>query len=287
MARDKNPVPISGLEKTVADALKKANLTPTELQRVLKTVKKPQPSTNTYDHSVCSAKSRIMIISDSHIGNKEFKPHLLDKAFAYAKMYKPEAIYHIGDILEGMSGRPGHVYELSHIGATQQINYAAELLAKTPVKIYAITGNHDQWFYGKGDAGLDVGQSLEDKLGKKKFEYLGMNEADIMLSGKTKMKIFHPNDGTAYATSYKLQKLMESFTGGEKPQILVEGHYHKAMYMFNRNIHGFEAGTLCGQTGWMRGKKIPAHMGYWMVDLSLKQSGEIADITPKFIASYD
>jgi predicted phosphodiesterase len=283
----RNTKPIKTLEDTVTTALQKAKLSPKEMERLLATIKQPMPSVRTYDHHVASTHAKIMFISDSHIGHKEFKPELLNKAFAYAKAYKPVAIYHSGDIIEGMSGRPGHIYELSHIGATAQINYASELLSKSPVKIYGITGNHDQWLHNKGDAGLDVGQSLEDKIGKSKFEYLGMNEADIMLNGKTKLKLFHPNDGTAYATSYKLQKLMESFSGGEKPQILVEGHYHKALYMFNRNIHGFEAGTLCGQTGWMRGKKIPAQTGFWMVDVRMKKTGEVEGITPEFIASYD
>jgi len=64
------------------------------------------------------------------------------------------------------------------------------------------------------------------------------------------------------ATSYKLQKLIESFSVGVKPHIVLSGHYHKALYMFSRGVHGLECGTLCGQTAWMRGKKIPAHMGF-------------------------
>ena len=82
-----------------------------------------------------------------------------------------------------------------------------------------------------------------------------------------------------------MQKLMESFTGGEKPNILVQGHYHKALYMFNRNIHGLEAGTMCGQTSWMRGKKIPAHKGFWIIDLSLGKGG-IGKFAPAFYPGY-
>mgnify|MGYP007071618820 FL=1 len=274
--------------ETLTKSLVKANLSEKEIAYLLKQVKRPLPSVKTHDHSIDSKAMRFMVISDTHIGNKEFKPEMLQMAFAYAKRYNPEAIYHAGDILEGMSGRPGHVYELSQVGATAQMNYAASLLETSPVKIYAITGNHDQWFHIKGDAGLDIGQSLEDKLGKEKFEYLGMNEADILLTPHIKMKLFHPNDGTAYATSYKLQKLIESFTGGEKPNMVFEGHYHKAMYMFNRNVHGFEAGTLCGQTGWMWGKKIPAHMGFWMVDVRFSKDGKsITGVSPEFVPYYE
>jgi predicted phosphodiesterase len=98
--------------------------------------------------------------------------------------------------------------------------------------------------------------------------------------------LFHPNDGTAYATSYKIQKLAESFEGGKKPHILIEGHYHKALYAFIRNIHCFESGTLCSQTQFMRGKKISAHKGFFIVELEASKNG-IESISPKFYPAYE
>lgn len=283
MARKKESI-----DDKILTELKNANLTEQERDRLYKAIKHPDTSARTFDHSISSNRHRFMVISDSHIGHKDFKPEILQHAFAYAKKFKPEAIYHPGDVVEGMSGRPGHIYELTHIGATPQVNYAAELLADTPVKIFAITGNHDQWYYNKANGGLDVGEQLQDKLGKDKFEYLGMNEADIMLTPNVRMKMFHPNDGTAYAQSYKLQKLIESFTGGDKPNVVFEGHYHKALYMFTRNVHGFESGTLCGQTPFMRGKKIPAHMGFWAVEITYDKAGkQIDSIRPEFVAHYE
>jgi len=83
-----------------------------------------------------------------------------------------------------------------------------------------------------------------------------------------------------------MQKLMESFGGGEKPEILAEGHYHKALYMFNRNIHGIESGTMCDQTGWMRGKKIPAHTGFWILDIYHAKKGGVERINPQFVPLY-
>jgi hypothetical protein len=56
--------------------------------------------------------------------------------------------------------------------------------------------------------------------------------------------------------------------------------------MFNRNIHCIEGGTLCGQTGWMRGKKIPAHKGFWILEFDISKRG-ITRFVPHFYPAYD
>jgi predicted phosphodiesterase len=239
----------------------------------------------TYDHSK-TGRIKIGIIADTHIGHKQFDEGFMKFAAEIFKREGVKDVYHAGDICEGMSGRPGHVYELQYIGFSQQIG-AAERIFKSYFKdfnLYGIIGNHDLWFKLKGDNGVSVGEELEKRLPN--FKFLGENEALIKLGPKTSMMLFHPGDGTAYATSYKMQKLVESLEGGNKPNIIVEGHYHKALYMFNRNIHCFEGGTLCGQTGWMRGKKIPAHKGFWILEMDISNRG-ISKMTPHFYPAYD
>lgn len=214
---------------------------------------------------------KFLAFGDAHIGHKDFSQGLFDLMVKHVRREKPDFAVNAGDTLEGMSGRPGHVYELSQVGFQEQISKASELMGALRIPIYGIDGNHDGWYFKKGDAGVVVGEELERRV--KDYHFLGQNEGSLSLGGKTKILLFHPNDGSAYAVSYKLQKLIESFDGGDKPGIVVEGHYHKALYMFVRNVHGFEAGTLCAQTGWMRGKKLSAHMGYWLVDVFLDRRG--------------
>ena len=179
-----------------------------------------------------------------------------------------EFILHPGDHLEGMSGRPGHIYELSLIGYTDQMNRAVELYNSLETNIYGIDGNHDQWYAKKNDMGIIVGEELEKRVPQ--YINLGQDEGDLIIRPGITTKLFHAADGTAYADSYKLQKLIESFTGGEKPSLVLSGHYHKALYLHRRNVHGWECGTLCGQSRWMRGKKTPAHEGFGIVDLYMK-----------------
>lgn len=274
---------IMALDKLIKDS----KLTEAELKALLKSRAGGDPSVR---HKYEPAKShyRFGVLSDTHIGSNKFSESLFEFAGDTFRKQKIKDVYHVGDILEGMSGRPGHVYELNRIGFTAQMDYAEQLWRDymKGINTHGIIGNHDGWFMKKGDMGANPGVELERRLegSNSPFEYLGDSEADVHL-GKIRMKLFHPADGTAYATSYKLQKLIESFDGGDKPNIVLEGHYHKSLYMNCRNVHGLECGTVCGQTGWMRGKKIPAHMGFWIVDVGADSHG-VNSFNPTFYPGY-
>ena len=90
----------------------------------------------------------------------------------------------------------------------------------------------------------------------------------------------------SYALSYKTQKIIEAMSGGEKPNILVVGHYHKMEQLFYRNVHAIQAATLCAQTRWMRGKGIAAAVGGWIVELRVDDEGSITRITSTFFPFY-
>jgi len=90
----------------------------------------------------------------------------------------------------------------------------------------------------------------------------------------------------SYALSYTIQKLIDSMSGGEKPNILLNGHHHKSMYLFYRNIHAFECGTACAQTPWMKGKRIAAHVGGWIIEVHVDKEGTITRCKNEFIPFY-
>jgi hypothetical protein len=210
---------------------------------------------------------------------------LWDKMCRAFKQEGVEFIVTPGDHLEGMSGRPGHIYELDQIGFQKQIEYAIRLYKQLPnIPIYGIDGNHDGWYFKKNNGGLIVGKELENMV--KNYHNLGQYEGEVIIGGKTILQLFHANDGTAYATSYKLEKLIDSFEGGKKPNIVHSGHYHKALYLFKRGVHGFESGTLCGQSEFMKGRKIPAHLGFGIVDVYVDDKG-VDRIKHQFFPHYD
>src|SRR3989338_5743784 len=263
--------------KRLEKLLHKHNMSPAELEAILKSGRYKPSQVEKLDFGTNVKKIRYGYFSDAHIGHKKFHEDLWDLMVRTFKSASVQFIVDTGDHLEGMSGRPGHIYELNQMGYQQQMEYAAELYNQLQVKVFGIDGNHDQWYFKKNDGGAIVGADLEKRV--KLFKHLGQDEGDLELAPGIILKLFHPNDGSAYAISYKLQKLVESFSGGEKPAIVHQGHYHKAMYMFTRNVHAFESGTLCGQSSFMRGKKLPAHMGFGVVDVWINPKGPKKGVT--------
>lgn len=261
----------------------KPRLTEQEVAALVRSIKSDRPK-RVAPISISGKSFMFGYFSDAHIGQKMFRADLFDYMVRYFRREKPDFILNPGDHLEGMSGRPGHVYELAQIGFEQQFGRAIALYNQLDMfDHYGIDGNHDQWFFKKNDNGVVVGAELARTL--RRYHHLGQDEGDLVVSG-VRIKLYHAGDGTAYATSYKLQKLIESFSGGDKPNIVLSGHYHKALYMFSRGVHGFECGTLCGQTSWMRGKKIPAHMGFGLVKVTHNKTG-VERLTHEFVPWYE
>lgn len=226
---------------------------------------------------------KALVMGDTHIGHKKFNEGWWYDMLNHAMDEECDFAWHTGDILEGMSGRPGHVYELDAIGFEAQFDKACKLFEEVPFPIRGITGNHDLWYAGKGDMGINVGARLQQAL-PDQFFFLGDEEADEEIAG-IKVKLWHGRDGSCYSTSYRTQKFVEGLTGGEKPHILLSGHAHKAIFHECRNVQVFETGTLCAQTGFMRGKKLAAHAGYWILEVWAGNGG-LLRIKPEWNPFY-
>lgn len=226
------------------------------------------------------ATHRFGVIGDTHIGSKAFKPEYLLDAFETFDSDGIDTILHVGDVTEGMSNRAGHVYELTHIGYAEQKDYATELLSQWSGKWYMIDGNHDRWYIKSNGARIveDICKSLPDA------EFLGHDEGDLFVND-TWIKLWHGEDGSSYATSYRIQKLIEAFPGGEKPHILLSGHVHKQGYFFERNVHAISTGAVCTQSKWMRSTRKPNHTGYWEIEFTENESG-VARFRPEFFPFY-
>lgn len=192
-------------------------------------------------------------------------------------------VYDLGDIDEGERMRQGHQYECYNQGADDHVD---EIVKNHPyrkgVKTYFITGNHDHSLIKL--AGYDIGTAIANK--RVDMVYLGQSYATINLTPNCILELRHPIDGTAYAISYKIQKMVESISGGEKPNMLAIGHYHKAEYLFYRNVHCFQTGCIQAQTPWMKGKSIAAMMGGWIIEVEVDKEGTITRLKSEFFPFY-
>lgn len=67
--------------------------------------------------------------------------------------------------------------------------------------------------------------------------------------------------------SYHLQKHVEALSGGQKPDCVFLGHYHKSLWLpAYRNVESFLCGTFQSQTPFMAGRNLAAMLGGWVVE---------------------
>jgi predicted phosphodiesterase len=223
---------------------------------------------------------RFWFATDLHIGSETYREEFWEALLKEAAAFKAGFGIITGDITEGLSVRPGHVYELTHVGYAAQLKYAVEQLSKWKGKLYCVDGNHDRWYLKSNGAIIveDICNQLPDA------EFLGHDEGDIHVNG-IRVRLFHGEDSSSYATSYRIQKLVESYTGGDKPNVLLVGHTHKQGYFFERHIHCVSGGALSTQSRWMRSKRMANHAGFWLIEMTVKDGG-VSRFKPEWMPFY-
>lgn len=274
-------------EKKLIAEIKKKNLSAKELALILKGIS--SGTSKRYDAVKIDFPDnhlRFGVFSDIHIGHICYRGDIMRRMVEDGRRFNVEFWLNAGDTIEGMSGREGHIYELSHLGYSAQVNFFEKEFSIFEHTVYSIEAqnSHSGWYKSKGNTGLNIGEELERR--SRHYKFIGYDEQDIILDNGLKIRLVHPGSGTAYAISYKIQKYVNAITGGHKPNILFQGHYHKAMYMFYRNIHCFDAGCICDQTPFMKKIGTPAMVGYWLIDVTMQNNG-VERIISTFVPFYE
>mgnify|MGYP006921402741 CR=1 FL=1 len=268
-------------DESLLKLLREKNLTDEEVKLMLKQLEHPPIKHKRFSLG-SSLHYKFLLFSDPHIGSLYHREDVAEDTVRVANKEKVDGILLPGDITEGMSNRDGHIYELAIAGVTNQVNYAVDFLNEFKQPIYAILGNHDLMGMKKGNQGVNIGEDLERRV--KNLTLLGDMRGDLDINGST-LRLSHEGN-TAYSLSYSMQKIINGLPGGDKPGIIANGHLHKGMYMFYRNVHALESMTLQDQTPFMAMKGSPAHVGFSILDIYVNKKG-IDKFTPTFYPYYD
>lgn len=209
---------------------------------------------------------RLGLVADTHLCCKEERLAELHNQYDLFKREEISTVLHAGNPIDGYVQRINgeSVFETTIDG---QCNYFVQNYPQRKgVKTFFITGDdHESWFAPGFNIGAYI-QYLAEASGRNDLEYIGHVEADIEVrapgsKAPTIIKLQHPGGGSAYARSYTGQKIVESFEGGEKPSILVCGHYHVSNYMNDRNIHVISLPGFQDQTIFARKKRLRMEVG--------------------------
>lgn len=233
------------------------------------------------------------VVSDTHIGSKYcLEDQLRDHITRAYKDDGVRTIFHPGDILDGCYRHSR--WEESHHGYQAQSARAAKVFPQLPgLRYVGIIGNHDETF--ESDSGLSVVASLPQVFrdaGRSDFELLGARGAYVRFAPKggrgVLVELWHPIGGGAYAVSYKLQRHVEEYGVGQKPDFMFAGHWHQQCYIVRRGVHCFSAGTFHGG-GSSFGKALGGAqaIGGWTVRYSQTRDGTVRDVAPTWRGYYE
>ena len=177
----------------------------------------------------------IGIISDLHLGSKYCLRKQIQDCVIWLHNRGVSEILVPGDWLDGCYKHG--VFELSHTGLTDQTQDLFETLPTiTGLSYHGITGNHDFTFTEA--TGVNVGGYITGyfaERGRKDVHFYGDCGAFLKIRGAV-VHLWHPLGGMSYAKSYKLQKQIEKYGAGEKPDILIGGHVHQFALVEDRGI---------------------------------------------------
>lgn len=243
--------------------------------------------------SDANGKYRFGIVSDNHLGSRYAREDVLHELYDWFVKEGITRVYNGGNWIDGEASFNKH--DLSVHGMDQQLAYFAKNYPQREgITTYYVAGDDHEGWYAKRE-GVDIGlraQQTAESFGRKDLRYLGYMEAYITLKhAKTgqssELMVVHPGGGTAYALSYSPQKWIEALQGGEKPAVIIFGHWHKMEFMNYRNVWAISAGTTEDQTPFMRKKRIEAHVGGLIVELAQNERGAIMECLPRFRRYFD
>lgn len=247
-------------------------------------------------HSLTSdanGRYRFGIVSDNHLGSKYAREDVLHDLYDWFEREGITRVYNTGNWIDGEARFNRH--DLLVHGMDAQLKYFADRYPQRKgITTYYVAGDDHEGWYAK-DAGVDIGlraQQTAEAAGRTDLRYLGYMEAYIKLKhavtgNSSQMLLVHPGGGSSYAISYAPQKFIEALQGGEKPAVVVFGHWHK-MDVFNyRNVWSIQAGTTEDQTPFMRKKKLEAHVGGLLIELGQDEKGAITECVPRMKRYFD
>lgn len=232
------------------------------------------------------------VVGDKHVGSKYHREDVLADLYRRFEDAGVDAVFDTGNWIDG-DARFNH-HDLLVSGLDNQCQMLAEIHPKIEAPTYAVWGDdHEGWYAGR--EGIDVGKYNERIMREAGHNWtdLGFMEAHadlVTIDGDrvAKLAIVHPGGGSSYAISYSIQKIVESYEGGEKPAVGFYGHYHKMEAQNVRNVWTLQTGCTQDQTPFMRKKRLEAHVGGAIVKLEQDQeTGAIVGFAPNMTRYFN
>lgn len=254
----------------------------------------PRPTDRVIVHPLAEFSNLPRLIGacgDNHLGSNHERLDVLNALYDIYESEGVKDVFNTGNWIEGVSRLNKHDIKVHGFG--DQIDYFVQNYPSRPgITTHFVAGDDHEGWLQKAER-VEVGRYAEAealRAGRTDLHYLGYVEADVVFrasGGERLMKVIHPGGGSSYATSYAPQKLIESFQGGEKPEILLLGHYHKFDHGHYRGVHYVQTGCTVDQSIFMRKQKLSAAVGGCLIEFNQASDGAINRFKVEWIPFYN
>ena len=236
-------------------------------------------------------KVKIGLVADPHFCSKWQQPSNLWDFYMWAYDLGVKEFWCAGDLGDGLHMRAGHEYELFIHSLSEQKKYVVDNYPHlSGVRTVMFVGNHD-WDYWR-NAGEDfVGEICDKrddliygggldaeeagKVGTQKGQTKIIPNTDVSFTKYgVKFKIVHPSDAPTHYANTKLQQQLEKIPPDEKPDILIQGHYHRPHVIPNHHgVIGIQLPCFQGRTPFFKRKFMYPIIGGCILELWVDSSG--------------
>jgi len=256
------------------------------------------------------------IVSDTHGASKYAQWTSLHRFVRIAQEeFGVKHFLHAGDLTDGQQMYNGQVEEQYAHGVDEQVEDIVHNLPGNGVgdldgiEWYVIGGNHDFKHYTL--AGVNALRIIASK--RPDINYVGQDAAELPLTDKADVRLWHPSGGLPYAKSYRAQKwasqlafeeLRRIIMGNEpipsdedleaqdvvdatpllpRTRVAAIGHLHVAAVTLEGAMTIFNAGCFQAQSPYLRKKGLYPQIGGWVVRLKLADDGGVLRVAPQWI----
>lgn len=254
----------------------------------------PEPKVSKIDTAKFAGKRlRFGVTADNHLASKYARLDVLNALFDIWHADGITEVLQLGNIVDGECRF--NQYDLLVRGLDAQVSYLIENWPKREgmVTRFICGDDHEGWWLKR--EGIDIGCLIEtraERAGRTDLKYLGYMEHDLSYPVPRKpaqvIRLVHGGGGSSrVAYSYEPQQLINSYEGGEKPRILLIGHFHKFNVTWQRNCLAVSAGSTMSQSPWMRKRRLASMMGGVTLEVDMGQDGSFHRMRTEWHPFYD
>ena len=212
------------------------------------------------------------VSSDQHLCSKYERLDLLNDLYDRFEKAGCKYVFNAGNWVDGEA--IFNRYDIKVAGVNGQLEYLAKHYPQRKgITTYAVAGDDHEGWWSQRD-GIDIGgyaQAVMRTHGRKDWVNMGYLQGQAVVHGKggnILINVLHPGGGSGVSYSYASQKIVNHMAEGEKPDVLLIGHYHKQDYCVVRGVHAIQSGCTQDQSIFMKKKNLESHLGGAIVRLT-------------------